>query len=110
MWATIRNQLTSARREITSDRSLGVLVFGGFARDLTRYGILTFVPLFAVQFLHASYFQAGLVLSVRGVSRLVFAPLAGRVTARYSRKRALVGALGVSTASVLFMGLAPSVL
>jgi MFS family permease len=105
---TLRGYAAGVRVEL-ADRTLGVLVVGGFVRGFVRLAVLTFVPLFAVRSLDASLVEAGLVLSARGVARLVLPPFAGVVTGRFSRLGGLAGALAVGGASCALVPFAPGV-
>ncbi len=105
---TIREYATAIKTEL-KDRQLGILVFGGFVRGFARLAVLTFVPLFAVRVFDASLVEAGLVLSARGAAALLFPPMSGIVTARFSRRIGVIGSLitlGVTSAAI---PLAPSV-
>ena len=106
---TLRGYATGVRTELT-DGDLGVFVVGGFVRGFVRLAVLTFVPLFAVRVLDASLVEAGLVLSARGVARLLLPPLAGVVTGRFSRTAGLAGALGIGAVSCALVPFAPTVL
>lgn len=105
---TLRGYVHGVRVEL-ADGDLSVFVAGGFVRGFVRLAVLTFVPLFAVRVLDASLVEAGLVLSARGVSRLVLPPFAGVVTARFSRTGGLAGALAVGALSCALVPFAPSV-
>lgn len=106
---TLRGYATGVRAELT-DGDLGVFVVGGFVRGFVRLAVLTFVPLFAVRVLDASLVEAGLVLSARGVARLLLPPFAGVVTGRFSRTAGLAGALGIGAVSCALVPFAPTVL
>lgn len=99
---TLRTQL--------ADRDLAVLMTGGFARDFSRYAVMTFVPLFAVQALGASFAAAGAVLSIRGLVSLVVSPFAGSISGRLSHKWVLIGSMMVSTAGIALIAAVPSLL
>ena len=105
----VRGYAGRMRSEITQV-NLGVLLFGESVRDFVRYGLITFVPLFAVRVLGASFAQAGAVLSARGIAYIVVSPLSGAVVARLSRKQVLIGALVLSGSTVLVMPFAPGIL
>lgn len=105
----VRRYVGRVRSEITQV-DLGVLLFGESVRDFIRYGLITFVPLFAVRVLGASFAQAGAVLSARGIAYIVVSPLSGAVVAGFSRKQVLIGALLLSGCSALAMPFAPGVL
>lgn len=92
------------------DRRLSTLLLGGGVRDFVRYGIITFVPLFAVRSMDASLAQAGALLSVRGFAYVVISPLAGAIVGRVSRRWALVGSLGLTAAGTALLPAAPNVL
>lgn len=106
---TLREYATGVRIELTHG-DLGVFVVGGFVRGFVRLAVLTFVPLFAVRVLDASLVEAGLVLSARGVARLVLPPFSGVVTGRFSRTAGLVGALAVGAVSCALVPFASTVL
>lgn len=82
------------------DRTLAVLIAGGFTLFFVRYGLLTIVPLLATRRLGASAAQTGVVLSVLGAVRIVVAPFSGRLVARTSRRTATAGTTGVLAASL----------
>ena len=105
----VRRYVNRIRSELTQ-LNLGVLLFGEAVRDFVRYGLITFVPLFAVRILGASLAQAGAVLSARGVAYIVVSPLSGAVVAQLSRKQVLIGSLLLSGGAVLLMPFTPSVL
>ena len=106
---TVRRYVRRVRSEITQV-DLGVLLFGESVRDFIRYGLITFVPLFAVRVLGASFAQAGAVLSARGIAYIIVSPLSGAIVAGLSRKRVLIGALLLSGCSALAMSVAPGVI
>lgn len=90
----------------TRSSEIRTLLAGGFARDLVRLAVMTFVPLFAVQGLGASPAVAGAIIGVRGLVRLFVSPLAGSVVARTSQTWALLVALALTALGVVLMGLA----
>lgn len=106
--AELRGYALALRVELT-DRDLAVILFGGFFQGLAWFGLLTFVPLFAVRGLGASAFVAGAVLSMRGVARVVIAPVTGSLLESVSRRWALVGSLLVSAAGTALIPVASSV-
>lgn len=106
--AQLRQYAASLRASL-ADRSVATLVVGGFLVFFVRYALLTFVPLFAVRELGASAAAAGVVLSVRGVTRILVAPTAGRVTARLSDRLSLVLALVLMSASIALVPFVPSI-
>lgn len=87
------------RAELT-DLRMAVLISGGFARDFVRYAVITFVPLFAVRVLGASFAEAGAVLALRGVASIIVSPISGSITGWLDHRRALLLALTLSGASV----------
>lgn len=97
---TIRHELRVPR--------LRTLLVGGGVRDFVRYGLITFVPLFAVRTMDASFAAAGALLSVRGVGYILVSPLAGELVGAVSRRWALVGSLVVGAASMALLPFAPS--
>ena len=104
----LRDYGRSIRAELRRSR-VATLVAGGGVRDFVRYAIITFVPIFAVRTLDASFAQAGALLSLRGAASIVVAPLAGRVVAGATRRGALAGSLGFGAAFMAAMPLAPDV-
>ena len=105
---TMRGYAGTMRSEL-KDRQLGILVSGGFVRGFVRLAFLTFIPLFAVRVFDATLVEAGLVLSARGAARLVFPPLSGIVTARFSRRFGVLGSLVIIGASAAAMPFSPSI-
>lgn len=106
--AEIREYAAAIRIEVTRP-DMAILILGGFVQGFSYYAILTFVPLFAVSGLGATVFVAGVVLSARGVARIVLSPLTGWVLTYVSRKTALVGSLVVTAIGTGLVGLSPSV-
>lgn len=102
IWRIVTDYTRTIRNEI-SDPALGILIGGGFARDFSRYALITFVPLFAVRVLDATLFEAGLLLSVRGLITILIAPFAGALVSHFARKHLLVGSLVVSSVSLLLL-------
>ncbi|MFW5918227.1 MAG: MFS transporter [Haloferacaceae archaeon] len=92
----------SLRAEL-DDLRLVVLVSGGFARDFVRYAVITFVPLFAVRVLGASFAEAGTILGLRGVASIVISPVAGSITGRFDHRLALLLSLVLSGASIALL-------
>jgi MFS family permease len=84
-------EYASAMRAEASDPVLASLVAGGGLFFFVRYGVMTFVPLFAVRSFGASSFQAGLLLSLIGLGRVLISPLAGPLVERTSRRTVLLG-------------------
>lgn len=110
--ASVLETLRAYPRDIwneVDDTHKRTLLFGGFARDLVRLTVMTFVPLYAVDALGASPVAAGIAVSMRGVSRVVVSPLAGAFVRRFSERGALVLALGTIAGGAGAIGLAPSV-
>lgn len=97
-------------RQAVRRRRTATLLAGGGVRDFTRYAIITFVPLFAVRTLDASFAVAGALLSLRGVAPIIVAPLAGPLVGVVSRRWALVGSLLLGAASTALLPFAPGVL
>lgn len=88
--------------------NVGILVIGGFVRGFVRYGALTFVPLFAVRVLDASLFEAGALLSIRGLAYVLVSPISGLVVSRVGRKRGLMGAMVTSLLALIAIPFAPN--
>lgn len=107
--ADVKAYLGRVKTEI-SDVSTSVLVSGEGIRDFVRYAMLTFIPLFAVRSLNASFAAAGSVLAARGIAYILVSPMSGIVVRRFSRKQALIGALFLSGGSIAAMPLASNVL
>lgn len=106
--AELREYGEAVRSEAV-DRTIAVLMVGGFVVFFLKLAVLTFVPLFAVRSLGASLFVAGVVLSIRGVVRLLGAPLAGSLVAAVPRDRGLGGVIAVAAAGAALIPFAPSV-
>ncbi|MEF8786638.1 MAG: MFS transporter [Haloarculaceae archaeon] len=108
----LRVRLVRYLQNIAGDfrnRDLSVLVGAGFVLFVVRYAVLTYLPLFATRELGTTVFMVGVLLSIRGVVRVVISPFAGVIVGRLSRKPTLVWSffiIGVSTAAMAF---APSV-
>lgn len=85
-----------------------VLISGGFARDFVRYSLMTFVPLYAVRSLGATFVVAGAILSVRGVAQIILSPLSGVISGYLSRKGTLLASIAMGAVSVFLMTLAPN--
>ena len=98
----------SAMRTEAADRTLASLIVGGGLFFFVRYGVITFVPLFAARELDASSFEAGLLLSLIGLARVLVSPLAGPAVERTSRRAVLVAAILVVFAGTTLMALSPS--
>lgn len=109
LFETMRGYAGTMKSEL-KDRQLGILVFGGFVRGFIRLALLTFIPLYAVRVFDASLVEAGMVLSARGAARLIFPPLSGIVTERFSRRIGVIGALAFIGGSALAMPFAPSII
>jgi MFS family permease len=83
------------------DAELAVFVGGAFVVFLARFGVVTFLPVYAVRELGTSGVVAGLLLSAMGASRTAVASFAGTFVSRVTRRRAVPLALagaGASTA------------
>lgn len=105
----MRAYLSRIRTEVSSINT-SILVSGEGIRDFVRYALLTFVPLFAVRSLDASFAAAGSVLAARGIAYILISPMSGIAVRRFSRKQVLIGALFLSGGSIVAMPLASSVL
>lgn len=105
----LRTYAASIRREVRRRRT-ATLLAGGGVRDFTRYAIITFVPIFAVRTLDASFAQAGALLSLRAVGSILIAPLSGTLVGAISRRWALVGSLLIGAASTAVVPFAPDVI
>lgn len=104
----IRSYLSAIRGEVTQV-SLRVLLFGESVRDFIRYGLLTFIPLFAVRGFGVSVALAGMVLSVRGIVYIIIGPVSGKVVERFSRREVLIGSMLLSAISIVLMPFSPSI-
>lgn len=91
------------------DRTLAILILGGFAVFLVRNGVLALVPLYAVQGFGGNTVVAGMLLSLMEMARVVASPLSGHLLATTSRRLAFVGTLGLVSASMLLLVVAPSI-
>lgn len=97
--ATFQQYARDIRAEMTDPR-VAVLLSGGGMRDFSKYALITFVPIFAVRELNASYIEAGTVLSARGIVYIFAAPSTGAFVARLSKKVTMVIALALSVVSL----------
>lgn len=104
----LRRYTGSVRRELRHPRT-ATLLAGGGVRDFVRYAVITFVPLFAVRTLDASFAEAGALLSLRGVAYILVAPLAGPIVGTVSTRWALVIALGLGAVTTALLPFAPTV-
>lgn len=91
---SVRGYLDGMRAEFASP-SLGVLILGVVTLYFTKTALMTFIPLFVVRNYGVSPFVAGLLLSLRGLIRVIFSPLSGAFVARFGRNRSLFGAFGL---------------
>lgn len=105
--AELRGYWEAIRTEAT-DRDLGILLVGAFVAWLLKSTIVTFVPLLVVGALGGTAFMAGVILSFRGVVRLVISPLSGSVVARVGHKRGLLGIMVFAGVVTLLVPVAPS--
>jgi len=71
--------------------------------------VLTFVPLYVVRVLGSTLVAAGILLSLRGATRVVVPPLSGPMIARLSCSRGLVVSIIVMDASIALFPFAPTV-
>jgi MFS family permease len=77
-------------------------------RDFVRYAVLTFVPLFAVRTLDASFAAAGSLIAIQGLAYVVVSPFVGAISSRVSNRVALVFALVLSSVGVALFPVAGS--
>lgn len=89
---------------------MATLVVGGFLVFFVHYGLLTYVPVFTVRELNASAAAVGVILSLRGVARIVISPMTGRVTIHLTDRWGLVVALGIMTVALMALPFTSSVL
>ncbi|MEY7851200.1 MFS transporter [Natrarchaeobius sp. A-rgal3] len=106
----LTRQYSGAIRSELLDPNVRILVLGGFVRGFVRYGVLTFIPLFAVRVLDASLFEAGALLAVRGFAYVFVSPVSGSIVGRIGRKRALIVAMLVSTTALVVIPFSPTLL
>lgn len=92
-----------------NDRSVMMLVLGGFTLFFVRYGMLTVVPLLATRTLGMGPALVGLVLSLIGVVRVVVSPLAGGLLSYVSRRVAFAGTMCVVAAGMALLAVVPDV-
>lgn len=95
----------SAIRAETADLVFPVLAGGGFALFFVKLGVVTFVPVYVVRVLGEDVTTAGFILGAYGVTRIVIAPGAGPVTARFGRQLPIVGGfilIAVGAAAIPF--------
>lgn len=106
---TLRTYWRALRREFVRP-DVAVLMFGGVVHGFLEFGIVTYVPLYAERTLGTGLVLAGGVLAIRGVVRIVVAPLAGSLTAVVPRRTAMLGTLGLTAVSPALLGVAPTIL
>lgn len=106
-----RTKVASYGREmadILHNRTVFTLISGGFARDFARFGLITFMSLFAVQEYDAGLFIAGLLLSAYNGVRVVVSPLAGHVAESVSHRTAYLGSLACQVLGFALIPFSPS--
>lgn len=106
---TLRTYWRELRRELVR-RDVVVLMAGGFVHGFLEFGIVTYVPLYAARTLGTGLALAGGALAVRGLVRIVVAPLAGPLTALVPRRAAMLAALGLTALAPVLLVAAPSIL
>jgi MFS family permease len=107
--AEVREYASAIRIEM-ADTDMAILLVGGFAQGFSYYALLTYVPLFAVDSLGATVFLAGMVLSARGIARIVLSPVSGTLLQYVSRRAALAGSLAVTALGLGLIGVSSSIL
>lgn len=105
--AELREYDRSMRAAVGNTRR-ATLLAGGFSRDVVRFVLITFVPLYAATTMDASLAQGGALLSIRGAAYAVVSPLSGAAVARISPGRTLVTATVVSGIGIGLTVLAPT--
>jgi MFS family permease len=105
--AVVAEHLRGLGGEFT-DPNLRLLAVGGGVIYLTKFAVMTFVPLLAVRTFGAGAFAAGLLLSVRGLVRIGAAPLSGRLVEATSRTRALAGSLCLAAGGTALLPVLPA--
>lgn len=108
---TVRQEFRAWVRGVAhalNDRTLFLLLVGGFTLFGARYVILTVAPLLATQSLDLRPSVVGLALSVDGVVRLLVSPQAGRLSAWLPRRSVFVVTMGVVVAGVFVFAVATS--
>ncbi|GAB3686640.1 MFS transporter [Salinarchaeum chitinilyticum] len=88
---------------------LAVLLGGVFLIFSARFTITTFVPLYAVTTMNASYFVAGVALSVTGIPRLIVSPFAGSFDDKVDQRTAFVATIGMLGVGILLIGVVENV-
>jgi MFS family permease len=104
---TLRQYVRSIAAEI-SNRSLLVVLAGGFVRFFSLFAFYTFIPIFAVRVLGASSSVAGLLVALSGI-RIVLSPTAGWWVSRFSRRWALFGMVVVQIFALALVPFVPNV-
>jgi MFS family permease len=100
----IRSYLGGFRAEFT-EPTLGVLILGVSTLYFIKTALMTFLPLFVVTDFGATAFVAGLLLSLRGVIRVLVSPLSGVLTARFGRNNSLYASFGLLAAGMGIVGI-----
>ena len=84
------------------------LLFSVVVVDLVGFGIAIPVLPFLAEDLGASGFQLGLILTAYAGAQFVFAPLWGRLSDRVGRRRVMLCTIAGTSAALLWLGLAGS--
>ena len=91
-----------------NDKTLFLLLLGGFTLFGARYVMLTVAPLLATQTIGLQPSVVGMALSADGVVRLLVSPQAGRLSAWLSRKTVFVLTMGLVVGGIAIFGVVTS--
>lgn len=105
--AEVQTYTRSIAAEMRSGTN-SVLVIGGFVRGFTIFTVLTFVPLFAARTHVATPTAVGLIIAMRGVARILVAPLTGTILSKMTHGTAMMGSLLISAAAALAIPFSPN--
>lgn len=81
-WRSIRSEL--------HDSDIAILYTGAFVEYFIKYGMITFLPLFAIRELGIGGFFAGTLISLYGVVRVLVSPQTGRLVGRLGQEKAII--------------------
>ena len=104
---SFRAQIVEGLQTVWHDPRLRALALGQSALDLLSHIVGTVYLVFVTKTLGFSPGVLGMIFAVGGVTSLIGALLAGRVTKRFGVGRTLIGGLIVTSVGSLFLPLAP---
>ena len=106
--STIRTYIRSITAEL-KDIDFALLYVGAFVEYFVKYGMFTFLPLFAIRIFGTSGFIAGVLISVYGFVRMVVSLFTKQFTSIFGLKYAIVASTGISALGIGFIAVAPGI-